>query len=548
MEAQHGGTQEGGFRLWTTPRTVHLESDRAGYVRGTVLTFNRTARLTGRRAEFRVELAPRESWALCVDITPVVDGKRHPPLLRCGSFHRHAAKMPVSLDTWLEEAPDLETEDWALGRIYRQSLLDLAALRIRPDGATVKSAMPGGGVPWYMAMFGRDAIIASYQALPFRADLARATLEALADKQATTWDNDRDAEPGKIMHELRRGTLAALGRTAHSPYYGTHDATLLWLILLEEYWRWSGDRAFLRRMERHARAAVGWMDGPADLDGDGYLEYAKRSRLQGALDNHCWKDSAGSILFADGRRAEGPIATCEIQGYAYDARLRSAALLREVWNDHEEATRLEEDAAKLRDRFNRDFYIPSRGHYALALDGSKEPVDSMTSNVGHLLWSGIVDEDRAAAVVRRLLRDDMFSGWGIRSMSSADAGYQPLDYHVGSVWPHDTAIVAEGMRRYGFRDEAARLSKALLDAAEAFSHQLPEVFAGFPRDDTGMPVEYPGALKPQAWAAGAPLLAMRTLLGLDVDGGRVRSDPHLAEGQDPIRLRGISFRGTRVDL
>jgi glycogen debranching enzyme len=300
-------------------------------------------------------------------------------------------------------------------------------------------------------------------------------------------------------------------------------------------------------MEKHGRAALEWLEGSADLDGDGYVEYRKRSESEHALDNHCWKDSDNSILFADGRMATPPIATCELQGYAYDARLRTARLMREVWRDEETADRLERDAAKLKRRFNRDFWVKGRRHFALALDGEKRQVDSLTSNTGHLLWSGIVDEQRAAGVVRHLLRDDMFSGWGIRSMSSQDAGYNPLEYHNGTVWPHDTAIVAEGMRRYGFRAEAGRVTHALLDAAEAFSHQLPEVFAGFARDRTELPVEYPDALKPQSWSAAAPLLALRTLLGLDVVDGKLRSRPKVPNELGRVRLRRVGFRGRHAD-
>jgi len=547
MEAQQGGNGEG--RSWheNGARSVTLWNEREGYRRGTVLKFNRSGRIKKDRATFDVRIAPRSQWSLCVDVVPVVDGRRHPPLLRCDSFHDHAAKMPMSLDEWLNDSPYLEAEHSALGRTYRQSLLDVAALRIRPDNVTVRWAMPGGGIPWFLALFGRDSLITAYETMPFHQELAQATLEALAELQATEWDNYRDAEPGKIMHELRRGTLAKLGKVPHSPYYGTHDATPLWLIVLDEYERWSGDVAFVRRMEPHARAALAWLEGPADLDGDGYIEYRKRSDSDKALDNHCWKDSENAILFADGRKAEPPIGTCELQGYAYDARLRTARLMREFWHDEETAERLERDAAELKRRFNRDFWVKGRGHFALALDGEKRQVDSLTSNIGHLLWSGIVDERKARGVVRLLMRDDMYSGWGVRSMSARDGGYNPLEYHNGTVWPHDTAIVAEGMRRYGFRDEASKLAQAVLDAAEAFSNQLPELFAGFARDETKMPVEYPEALKPQSWAAAAPLLAVRTLLGLDVVEGKLRSRPHVPESLGKVRLRNVGFRGRYED-
>jgi glycogen debranching enzyme len=300
-------------------------------------------------------------------------------------------------------------------------------------------------------------------------------------------------------------------------------------------------------MEPHARAALQWLEGPADLDGDGYVEYRKRSESEKALDNHCWKDSKKAIMFADGRRAEPPIAVCEHQGYSYDARLRVARLLREVWGDEDEGARLEHEAEELKRRFNKDFWSPSRGHYVLALDGNKQQVDSLTSNIGHLLWSGIVDDRRAAATVRHLLGEDMFSGWGVRTMSARDAGYNPLEYHNGTVWPHDTAIVAAGMRRYGFHDEAAKLCVALLDAAMAFTNQLPEVFAGFARDETNVPVEYPDALKPQSWAAAAPLLAVRTLLGLDVVDGRLSSHPTHVDKYGELRLRRVTVRDARVD-
>jgi len=545
MEAQEGGNKTG--RSWQelSARSVTLWHERDGYRRGTAVKFNRRGRVLKQRATFDVFLRPRETWKLCVDFVPIVDGKRRPPMLRCDSFHEHANKMPMSLDEWVEDAPDLVTDDEGFERTYRQSILDVAALRVRPDDVKIKQAMPGGGLPWFMTVFGRDSIITAYEAIHVHSELARATLEALANLQSSEWDSWRDTEPGKILHELRRGILAATGRIPHTPYYGSHDSTPLWLILLDEYERWSGDTGFVKKLEQQVRAALGWLEGPADLDGDGYIEYRKRSDSDKALDNHCWKDSSDSIKFADGRKAEPPIAVCEHQGYAYDARLRTARLLREVWGDVDEAKRLEHEAEQLKQRFNKDFWSTSRRHYVLALDGDKQQVDSMTSNVGHLLWSGIMDERRAGAMVRRLLRDDMFSGWGIRSMSSEDAGYNPLEYHTGTVWPHDTAIVAEGMRRYGYRDEATKLCEALLEAAEAFSNQLPEVFAGFERDESGVPVEYPDALKPQSWAAAAPLLAVRTLLGLDVADGKLHSSP--AVGGVKVELKGIEVRGGRVD-
>jgi len=291
------------------------------------------------------------------------------------------------------------------------------------------------------------------------------------------------------------------------------------------------------------RAALAWMEGPGDPDGDGYLEYQTRSPE--GLRSQCWKDSWNSVLFADGRLAEPPIATCEIQGYAYDARRRTARLAREVWGDDKLAARLERDAATLRERFHRDFWLPERGHYALALDRDKTPVDALTSNTGQLLWSGILADEQAARVTDRLMAEDMCSGWGIRTMSTMDSGYSPIEYHNGTVWPHDTALIAEGMRRYGYRDHAATLVAALLDAAGYFDHLLPEVFAGYPRDLTSTPVEYPTACRPHAWAAGAPLLGLRTLLGLDTGTGGLTVAPHLGPGLGQVRLDGIPVRGRR---
>ncbi len=536
MEAQQEGTVERGrYSADVGAHVVTLWQERNGYRRGTSIRFRRRGRLQRDRVVFDLSLRPGESWKTCVDVTPIAPGRLRRPLLRCGSSASPLQGYRSASREWFEEAPSVEADWDPLTHIYRQSLQDLAALRIRPEEEHLRFALPAGGLPWFMTVFGRDSIIAAYEALPFHPEPAQATLQALADLQATGWDDFADAQPGKIAHELRRGALANTGEIPRV-YYGTHDATMLFLILLDEYERWSGDRAFVRELEPSARAALAWLEGPADLDGDGYLEYVKRSDAPSALDNHCWKDSDDSIRFADGRWAEPPIATCEVQGYAYDARRRTARLLREVWHDEETAERLERGASDLKRRFNRDFWIARRGHYAFALDRDKQQVDSMTSNVGHLLWSGIVDERRGARVVKRLLREDMFTGWGVRSMSANDVAYNPLEYHCGTVWPHDTAIVAEGMRRYGFRDEAGRLCEALLQAAEAFGYQLPEVFAGFARDETNAPVEYPNALKPQAWAAGAPLLALRTLLGLDASGGKRHRSAHVPESLGRIRL------------
>ena len=516
---------------------VTLSYTRDTFRRDTVIEFSENFSVGPERARVELHLEPRGSWRTCIDVVPVVDGAFNRLEHGDRTFGDPKPDMPTSFEQWMAQAPTLETDNDVVRHTYRQSLIDLAALRFRPL-KTLSYSLPAAGLPWFMALFGRDSLITAYQALPFQPHLARTTLEALTAWQATERDDFRDAEPGKILHELRLGELTMLGERPHSPYYGTHDATPLFLILLDEYERWAGDREFVRSLQPAAMKALEWIERYGDRDGDGYLEYQTRSKE--GLANQCWKDSWNSILFKDGAVAKGPIATCEIQGYAYDARVRMARLAREVWDDPQLATRLEGDAARLRERFNRDYWVDARGHYALALDGEKRQVDAMSSNVGHLLWSGIVPEDRAAMMVTRLMSPEMFTGWGIRTMAVSAAGYNPIEYHDGTVWPHDTAFVAEGMRRYGHREQASHLALMLIQAAGAFEYRLPEVFAGFAREETGAPVEYPTASRPQAWAAGAPLLALRTALGLDVVDGTLRIDPHLSQGWGRVRLDNVA--------
>jgi glycogen debranching enzyme len=526
------------------PGYVTLWYRRDDFRRGTRISFSELCDLTVDGARFDIVLPPRQTWQTHIDISCLVGDQERRPRHDCQSPGELQPQMPQTLEEWLEEAPDLETDFDPLIHTYRRSLLDLAALRFRPL-ERIPWSLPAAGLPWFMALFGRDSLITAYEALPFQPQLAATALETLAAFQATEDDPFRDAEPGKILHELRMGERASLGEIPHTPYYGSHDSTPLFLILLDEYERWTGDTELVRHLEPTARAALGWLRGPGDPDGDGYLEYHSRSSR--GLDNQCWKDSWNAILFADGTIAQPPIATCELQGYAYDARRRTARLASEVWGDPSLAARLEHEASLLHERFDNDFWNEERGHYVLALDRDKRQVDALTSNVGHLLWSRIVPEHRAALTVQRLMAPDMFSGWGIRTMSAGDAGYSPIEYHNGTVWPHDTAILAEGMRLYGFGKEAATLTTALVEAANAFDDRLPEVFAGLPRERTRLPVEYPTASRPQAWSAAAPLLALRTVMGLDVESGRLRSSPALPSAFGRVTLRRIPVRGGRVN-
>jgi glycogen debranching enzyme len=387
-----------------------------------------------------------------------------------------------------------------------------------------------------MTVFGRDTLITCLQTLLFGPELARSALEVLANLQSGEDAAELDAEPGKIVHEVRHGKAA---ERWFQRYYGTADATPLYLILLSEVWRWTDDAALVRSFREPAQKALAWIDEWGDLDGDGFVEYRKRSSR--GLDNQSWKDSGDSQRFSDGRLAEPPIAPCEVQGYVYDAKLRTAELAREVWRDRELADRLEREAAALKSRFDEAFWCEG-GYYALALDKDKQRVDSLTSNIGHLLWSGIVPDERVDELVDCLMGEALWSGWGVRTMSTANAGYNPLSYHNGTVWPHDNSLCAAGLARYGRWAELHRIARRMLAASRHFDHQLPEVFAGMPRADTPFPIKYPTAARPQAWAAGTPVLLLQLLLGLQVDRSRHRlltRAPELPEWAGSIRLSGI---------
>jgi glycogen debranching enzyme len=495
----------------------------------------------------RLTLEPREERRLSFEIRPGSESRA--PAVRTHvtphRFDTFRSQLRRELLDWMDEMPTLDTDWEELRAVYKKSLVDLAALRFYPE-ILPKAALPAAGLPWFMALFGRDSLITSYQTLPFVPELARTTLLTLADLQAAEIDDFRESEPGKILHELRFGELVVTGERPHWPYYGSADSTPLFLILLDEFERWTGDGELIRELEPNARAALDWIDHHGDLDGDGYVEYRRRN-LETGLENQCWKDSDNSILFRDGSKAEAPIATCEIQGYVYDAKRRCARLAAEFWNDPALADRLEREADGLRSRFHEDFWLEDRACYALALDGRKRKVDSRTSNMGHLLWSGIVSEEPAAEVVTHLMGEDMFSGWGIRTMAVGDLGYNPVEYHNGTVWPHDTSLIAQGLARYGYREEAAGLMVAIVEAAAHFHHRLPEVFAGYPRELTDFPVQYPTASSPQAWASGAPLLMLRAVLGLEPAGERLTVDPLLPDSVERLALHGVAGRWTRAD-
>ena len=537
--------KKGTFHRRVEEGTLVLAYKRDSMTVETRLSSTQPGEVTEQGFRFPVKLGSHEQWSTTFEVEARNRGAVASATSRRGRADATRPELAESLRGMIQQAPRLACSWEPLALAYRRSLVDLAALRFMMP-PFVNGPLPAAGLPWFMAIFGRDSLITSFQALPFAPELSATTLDALAMLQGQVRDDFRDEEPGKILHELRLGEMTAFEERPHSPYYGAADSTPLFLILLEEYVRWTGDRELARRLEPQARAAIDWIDRYGDRDGDGYIEYERRNRETG-LENQCWKDSWDSIVFADGTLAPFPRATCELQGYAYDAKIRTARLAREVWNDEKWASALEKQAAELRRRFNKDFWIPERRFFAVALDGTKRKVDSLTSNIGHLLWSGIADDEKAEACVRHLMGDELFSGWGIRTMGTREGSYNPIGYHVGTVWPHDTSLVAWGLRRYGYREEAGRLATAMFEAAALFNHRLPEAFGGYPRAATRFPVEYPTACSPQAWASGAPLLFIRTILGLESDGRHLIIDPAIPQPIDRLELLDIPGVWGRID-
>jgi glycogen debranching enzyme len=522
-----------------------LGYDRGPFSRATEISATKPARVDSNGLSFRVRVPAHGEWTTGLDVVTARLGAGQSPV-KVADPARARARMARDLDRWISGAPRIECDWDALKNTYRRSLVDLAALRFSPPIAGGRS-LPAAGLPWFMTMFGRDSIFTSLQALPFTPELAATTLRALGDWQGVRLDDFRDEDPGRILHEMRYGEMTAFEERPHSPYYGSVDATPLYVILLDEYERWTGDRAIVRELEIEARAALAWIDEYADIPGDtGYIWYKRRNEKTG-LENQCWKDSWDSISFRDGSLPGFPRATCELQGYAYDAKVRGARLARKFWKDPELAAKLEADAADLKRRFNRDYWVEDGEYFALALDPDGRQVDALGSNNGHLLWSGIVDKSKAKAVARHLLGRRLFSGWGVRTLAEGEARYNPIGYHVGTVWPFDNSFVAWGLRRYGFKAEAATIAAGILEAAEYFDGRLPEAFGGYPRELTKYPVQYPTACSPQAWSTGAPLLLLRTMLGLEPHGEHLVVDPALPREIGHLELLDIPGRWGRID-
>ncbi|TMK61665.1 MAG: amylo-alpha-1,6-glucosidase [Actinobacteria bacterium] len=513
----------------------------------TQVIFSERGKVDGTTITFTIALEPRESWELHVGVFPLPDGEEVTTRLAERRFGEEVGRVRDSLSAWQLKVPQVRTSWEMLSHAFMQSVADLASLRMRSDGSGI-GKLPGAGVPWFMSVFGRDTIITCLQTLIFGPELARTALEVLAELQAKEDDPSIDAEPGKIPHEVRQGKAA---KTWFPRYYGTLDATPLYLVLVSEVFRWTDDIALARNLREPAMAALRWIDEYGDRDGDGFVEFHKRSER--GLDVQSWKDSHDSQRFHDGTIAKPPIAPCEVQGYVYDAKRRIAELAREVWRDRELATRLDAEADELQRKFDEAFWCDERGgYYALALDGEKRKVDSLCSNIGHLLWSGIVPPHRVDAVVDALMGDGLWSGWGVRTMSKDDLGYNPLAYHNGTVWPHDNSLVAAGLARYERWPEAQRIIQRLMTAAEYFNYQLPEVFAGMRRSETPFPIVYPTAARPQAWAAGTPVLLLQLLLGLYPDRSRHALETNAPSGipswAGSIRLAGVRAFGRAWDV
>ena len=491
------------------------------------------------RLIFVARIPSKGHWHTCLKWLPLTGSPRRPATLPCHSLTDARSDG--------ETAPDrlptvsLVTPNRSVGRAWDQAVQDMEALKLEDPAFGRGVFIPAAGVPWFVTLFGRDSLVVSMQCISGYPEFAAGALRRLSQLQATGDDPERDMEPGKIPHEIRHGELAQLGILPFQPYYGTHDATSLFVIVLSYLYHWLGNREILERYLPNVEAAMHWIDAWGDRDHDGLQEYKTRSS-QGYY-NQGWKDAGDAIQHADATIAPLPIALVELQGYAYDAKLRLAAIF-DLMDRHDEAAKLRREAKKLFEHVNDRLWWEAEGTYYLGLDGAKRPIASVASNAGHLLNSGIVPVERAGKVVKRLLADDMWSGWGIRTLSAEHPGYNPFSYHTGSVWPHDNAIIAGGFAHYGFREEAAKVARAIFDAADRFqANRIPELFSGLQRTEGSFPVQYLGANVPQAWAAGAIIRFVAILAGIhgrtDEDGRRIYVDPALPDWMPRLTISNL---------
>jgi glycogen debranching enzyme len=500
------------------------------------------------RLRFAVHLGPGARWQFQGRMLLEHDGKVRRPGRKRAPSRGPGDSEAARHERWLNACTALSTPAADLQQTYQQSVQDMGALRLFERDLGPDVWVPSAGVPWFVTLFGRDSLIATLQNLIVYAPFAEGTLHTLAAYQADRRDDWRDAQPGKIVHEVRHGELAHFNLVPHTRYYGTWDATPLFLIALAEAWRWLGDRKLIEDLRETAVRCLEWIDRDGDLDGDGFQEYQTYSPK--GYENMGWKDAGDAVLYPDGSQVRQPKALCELQGYVYAAKVGMAELFRAL-GEHDRADALTEQATALKRRFNEAFWMEDQGFIAFGLDPEKRQIETIASNPGHCLWSGIVDDDKAGRVVERLLRSDMWSGWGIRTLSANNPAYNPLSYQRGSVWPHDNAIIAAGMKRYGYHEQANRVARGILDAAARFEgYRLPEVFAGLAREDHAFPVQYLEANIPQAWAAGSVFQLIQAMLGLDADvpNGRLWVNPRLPDWVPSLELTGLKIGRTELHL
>jgi len=528
-----------------TGSTLTFDARRNQHSHGLVISGDGNPAAALRALAWRAVVPARGEWMASVEAVPVRDGipmRLHHPR---GQPVEHA--VPARrLREWRHGAPRVTTPDPDLAAVLRRSVEDIGALRIF-DPAHPDRPVVAAGAPWFMALFGRDSLLTSWMLLPWDDSLAVGTLQTLADRQGRAVHMASEEEPGRILHEVRFGPAASLATGGRDAYYGTADATPLFVMLLGELRRWGRHGQLAQELLPHADRAVEWMQRYGDVDGDGFIEYSRKTPA--GLVNQGWKDSPDGINFADGTTAQSPVALAEVQGYAYAAYRARAAFARQA-GDAPGARHWDEVAARLKRAFNRAFWLPDKGWYAVALDRDKRPVDALTSNIGHCLWTRIADRDKAAAVADHLLSPEMFSGWGIRTLAASMAAYNPMSYHNGSIWPHDNALCVAGLMRYGFTAHAQRVAEAIFDAAAHIGHRLPELFCGLPRDQCPDPIPYPASCSPQAWAAAAPLQLLTTLLRIAPQPGtaRLRCTPAVPGRYLPLQVAGLRIGSSRLTI
>jgi len=502
----------------------------------------------GTSPHFSLMVPPAETKAFAVTLSVSVTPRKStslPPACQVPDVAIVKREASRNTDEWIQQSTQVRSDSLTLNNVVSRSLRDLRILQSKLKDRTYFAA----GLPWFATLFGRDSLITSLQTLAFNPAIAEGTLRLLADHQGQELDEFRDEEPGKILHELRTGELARVGEIPHSPYYGSVDATLLFLILIGRHASWTGDHTLFHELKSHVESALLWCDRTSDAFQTGYISYA--SHAKDGLVNQGWKDSGNAIVNSVGSMAAPPISLVEVQGYLYAAKLEIARLFHET-GDEERSRQLTDQAENLRLRFNRDFWLEDRKFFALARQKDNKPVESISSNPGHALWSGIVDPEKAAPVVERLMSSDMFSGWGIRTLSSEERAYNPIGYHLGTVWPHDNSLIAAGLRRYGFDEAAEKIFVGLMEAAVHFSNnRLPELFAGFDREDYAIPVRYPVACHPQAWAAGAIPYLLQVMLGLEPQAFEKRLRllrPWLPSFVQSVALYDLRVGKAKIDL